>query len=115
MALVPSSTGSASSLNRETKKRTRTLRTLMEHLDEAKDDRANVLARAQRMVDADDVQPRIMREAAARERWTDVTPAMFQDAMDEEMGKFDKFRGMVDEGAEKQGDLLAQLQVCPLT
>jgi programmed cell death 6-interacting protein len=62
-------------------------------------------------MDADDIQPRIAREAAGLARWTDVTPAMFEDTMEQELRKFEKFQRDIEAGARQQEDHLTNLVV----
>jgi programmed cell death 6-interacting protein len=67
--------------------------------------------RAQRLADADDIGPRILKVAAGFERWVDVKPAMFGDVSDEELAKYDKFISEIDGGRSKQEALLQDIQV----
>ena len=69
------------------------------------------MSRARRLADSDDIRPRIMREASNIERWTDVEPAMFENTLDEEMNKYEKFKDAIEEGADKQEELLEQMKV----
>ena len=70
-----------------------------------------MVSRARRLADSDDIRPRIMREASNIERWTDVEPAMFENTLDEEMNKYEKFKDAIEEGADKQEELLEQMKV----
>jgi len=88
----------------------RKLRVLLEQLDDLTRARQQLVSRSQRLADADDVQPRILKAAEAVERWVEVHPSMFEDVLDEEMAKFEKFRADIDEGAGKQADLLKNLK-----
>lgn len=98
----------------ETLTHARALRVLLEALDENEGQRSLLATRAQRLAEADDIKPRIMREAAGLERWTNVEPAMFADSLDQEMSKYDKFKDGIEEGAAKQADLLEQTKVSTL-
>lgn len=112
---VPSSTvptGKGSSpVNSTTLSHARELRALLEALEDNRQARAQLASRAQRLVEADDIKPRIMREAAGFERWTSVEPAMFEETLDEEISKFDTFKDGIEEGARTQDELLDQLKV----
>lgn len=88
------------------------LRSLLESLDDIQRARVQTVERVKRRVDADDITPRILRAAAAIERWVEVQPSMFEDVLDEEMSKFDKFKNDVEEGEEKQEVLLGSIKVC---
>lgn len=52
-----------------------------------------------------------MREAGAIERWTEVDPAMFENTLDQEMSKYEKFKDGVEEGADKQIELSDLIKV----
>jgi programmed cell death 6-interacting protein len=52
-----------------------------------------------------------MREASGIERWVQVKPAMFEDTMDEELGKFERFRNDLNISSERQTELLEQIAV----
>jgi programmed cell death 6-interacting protein len=110
-ASVPSITGSATSVNRETKTQARALRRLLESLDDMQRERADTVRRAEQLADADDIRPRIAREAAGVARWTEITPAMFEDTMEDELRKFGKFERDVQRGVTQQREVLQDLTV----
>lgn len=89
----------------------RALRVLLESLDDAQRARAELVGRAQRLSDADDVTPRVLQVAAGMEQWAEVRPEAFEDVLDEELAKYEKFRTMVEESEEKQEQLLSQIRV----
>jgi programmed cell death 6-interacting protein len=62
-------------------------------------------------MDADDITDRIMKTAVGFERWTVVTPSMFQDVMDDEMRKYDKFIQEMKDSETNQQTLLEQITV----
>ncbi|KAI0342763.1 BRO1-domain-containing protein [Trametopsis cervina] len=112
-AAVPSSTTSLASnggSTSSTQVHARQLRSLLESLDDLQRSRKETVTRAQRRVESDDITPRILKAAAAIERWVEVQPSMFEDVLDEELAKFDKFRGDLDEGAQKQEVLLESIK-----
>ena len=47
------------------------------------------------------------------ERWVEVQPSMFEDVLDEELSKFDKFRNDIEAGAVKQEEVLESVKVSP--
>ncbi|KAL5504141.1 RIM20 [Sanghuangporus vaninii] len=107
---VPSSTVASASrrkdpANAQTQAHARALRGHLEALDDLRTSRAQLVQRARRLADVDDIQPRIMQEAAAIERWTEIEPAMFENTLDQEMYKFEKFKDGVEESADKQIEL----------
>jgi programmed cell death 6-interacting protein len=111
-ASVPSTTQKAATANRETKLQSRALRSLLESLDDVQRERADSVRRARQLADADDIQPRIAQEASHLARWTEVKPAMFEDTLEAELRKFEKFKRDVEDGAEAQDGMLRDLAVC---
>ncbi|KAI0065090.1 BRO1-domain-containing protein [Artomyces pyxidatus] len=113
-ASVPSSTTLTTSAGRsgttETQTHARALRVLLEQLDDISRDRELLVSRAERLADADDITPRVLKAAAAVERWVDVQPSMFEDLLDEELSKYDKFRNDIQQGGVKQEEILAALK-----
>ncbi|KAI0266621.1 BRO1-domain-containing protein [Russula aff. rugulosa BPL654] len=113
-AAVPSSTVVWSSPRRpaigETQTHARALRVLLEQLDDLVRERSQLVSRAQRLADADDIGPRIVKEAAGLERWAEVQPSMFEDSLDQELAKYDKFRRDIEEGGVKQTELLEKVK-----
>lgn len=89
----------------------RALRVLLESLDDVTHKRGDQVRRATRLADSEDITPKITRAANALERWVDVQPARFEDVMEQELTKFDKFRIGVEETAREQEALLAQIKV----
>ena len=115
-ASVPFSTsvGSKAS-NPQTQIHARNLRVLLETLDEILHVRHDLVKRAERLAEADDIQPRIMKAATGFERWVEVQPAMFEDVSDEEIAKYDKFLQGLREGEKKQNEILEAIKVCRVT
>ena len=99
--------------NTSTQTHARGLRALLEQLDDLCRARSQLVTRAQRLADADDIQPRVLKAAAAVERWVEVQPSMFEDVLDEELSKFDKFRNDIEAGAVKQEEVLESVKVSP--
>lgn len=116
-AAVPSSTVVQTGPRRpaigETQTHARALRVLLEQLDDLAHERNQLVSRAQRLADADDISPRIIKEAASLERWVEVQPSMFEDTLDQELAKYDKFRRDIEEGAVRQSELLEDVKVSP--
>ena len=94
-----------------TQTHTRALRVLLESLDDLKRSLTQLVGRAQRLADADDIRPRIVKLAAGLERLAEVKPIMFEDACDEELGKYDKFIQSIAESEQKLEDLLVAIRV----
>ncbi|QRV89818.1 vacuolar protein sorting-associated protein BRO1 [Ceratobasidium sp. AG-Ba] len=109
--LIPSHSTSASSAE-ATQAHTyaRAIRAGLEHLEDLRSARARCVESARQRANTDDIKPRIMREAAGLARWVEVKPAMFEEAIEEEMGKFDRYRDSVEEGREKQEQELERVE-----
>jgi hypothetical protein len=93
-----------------TQNHARALRVLLEQLDDLARERNQLVSRAQRLADADDISTRIQKEAAGLETWAEVQPSMFEDTLDQELVKYDKFRHDIEEGAAKQMELLGNVK-----
>ncbi|KAI0264511.1 BRO1-domain-containing protein [Gloeopeniophorella convolvens] len=113
-AAVPSSTVPVSNLTRSpvspAQTHARALRVILEQLDDLARERNQLVTRAQRLADADDISERILREAAGLERWAEVHPSMFEDTLDQELAKYDKFRRDIEDGAVRQSELLENVK-----
>ncbi|KDQ57158.1 hypothetical protein JAAARDRAFT_58624 [Jaapia argillacea MUCL 33604] len=112
-ALVPSSTvsvGGRSGVSSQTLSHARALHVLLESLDDVRRARTQLVDRARRLAASDDIAPKIMKQAAGFEQWTEVQPAMFDDLFDQEMAKYDKFRDGVEETARKQEQILSDIK-----
>ncbi|KAI8980207.1 BRO1-domain-containing protein [Trametes punicea] len=110
---IPSSTvwcGEGASAADPTRVRARALRTLLERLDDLSKTRAALVARVNNLASSDDVTQRISKAASGMEQWVKVQPAMFEDILDEELSKYDKFRVQLDENERKQEALLQSVK-----
>lgn len=96
-----------------TQSHARALRVLLEQLDDLARERNQLVSRAQRLADADDISTRIQKEAAGLETWVEVQPSMFEDTLDQELVKYDKFRHDIEDGAAKQTELLENVKESP--
>lgn len=112
---VPSSTGAVTAHSTPQGKQTRhhahALRVKLEELDTLRRDRSQVVHRAQVLASGDNIQERIMKTSAGFERLAEVTPNMFEDILDEELAKFDKFLIDLDDLEKKQNDIIEAIQV----
>lgn len=98
-----------------TKTQVRALRGLLESLEDLVADRARLAGQVKRQANSDNIKPRILREAAAVDKWVDVKPAMFEGTIEEELGKFDKYQEQLEHTRETQEDMLTKLKVSSLT
>jgi programmed cell death 6-interacting protein len=112
---VPSSTGHSSigitQQTKQTRQYAQDLRVILEQLDALHQDRNQLVRRAHSLAAVDDVQPRIIKTSSSFERFAIVTPAMFEDILDEELVKFDKFLADLNELKHKQSELLNEIGV----
>ncbi|KIM39855.1 hypothetical protein M413DRAFT_19615 [Hebeloma cylindrosporum] len=112
-AAVPSSTGDTASSTPQgkvTRTHARALRMKLEELDTLHRDRDQLVHRARSLAAVDDIQSRIMKAASGFEKLTEVTPDMFEDILDEELAKFDKFLVEMEEIVRKQDGILGEIQ-----
>jgi programmed cell death 6-interacting protein len=66
------------------------------------------------MADSDDVEGRIMKAAAGFEKLAELHPAMFEDIMDEELAKYDRYLVEMDEQRKRVEEALMEIKVCML-
>ncbi|KAL1669364.1 BRO1-like domain-containing protein [Schizophyllum commune] len=107
---IPSSTAPSGRSTRETEIHRRALRLRLEHLDDLHRELTDYARRAQNLADADDVRPRIVRAAAGFAQLAEVAPVVFEDILDDELAKYDKFLGAVEDGAGRQGAVLEEIE-----
>ncbi|KAG8880476.1 pH-response regulator protein palA/rim20 [Tulasnella sp. 332] len=93
-----------------TQQQARVLRDLLEQLDEVVVERGETIDRAKRVAAADNIQARLSRQAQALERWVEVTPAMFEDVLADELTKYDQYREEIEGSRSKQESLLRKLR-----
>ena len=109
---IPSSTlCTATTQGKQTEAHARALRVLIEELEDLHRDRNQLVRRAQSLADADDIRVRILKVSSGFERFAQVEPAMFEDVLDEELAKYDKFLREIDEVGQKQNHILSDIQV----
>lgn len=89
----------------------RALRGLLESLDDIRRSRGELVSRAQRRAEVDDIRPRIVTAVERFDRDAEITPAMFSDVSDEELAKYDRFIQGLGEGQKKQQGLLEAIKV----
>ncbi|KAG8763567.1 pH-response regulator protein palA/rim20 [Ceratobasidium sp. 423] len=108
--MVPSHATSQSTESTQAHTYARAIRAALEDLDDLRNTRARCIESARQRASTDDIKPRIVREAAGLARWVEVKPAMFESMMEEELGKFDRYKESVEEGKGKQEELLAKVE-----
>ena len=45
------------------------------------------------------------------EQWKQVEPAMFEDTIEQELGKYERFREEIENGSERQEELIGSIRV----
>lgn len=110
-ASIPSSAlSTATTQGKQTQAHARALRVLIEELDDLHRARNQLIRRAQTLADADDIRARILKVSSGFERFAQVEPAMFEEVLDEELAKYDKFLREIGEVGQKQKGLLSDIQ-----
>ncbi|KAF9017119.1 BRO1-domain-containing protein [Hymenopellis radicata] len=112
-ALVPSSTSSKRRTPEAavTQRYARNLRVLLESLDTVHADRAQIVRRAESLAEADDIRPRILKAATKLESLEEMQPAMFENVLDEELAKYDKYCQLLADNTQEQEDILSSIEV----
>ncbi|CUA73408.1 pH-response regulator protein palA/RIM20 [Cryptococcus neoformans var, neoformans B-3501A] [Rhizoctonia solani] len=108
--MVPSHATSQSTESTQAHTYARAIRAALEDLDDLRNTRARCIESVRQRASTDDIKPRIVREATGLARWVEVKPAMFESTMEEELGKFDRYKESVEEGRAKQEELLTKIE-----
>lgn len=112
---IPSSTVATSSHTSpqsvQTRNHARSLRVKLEELDALHRERTQLVHQARILEAADDVQPRVLRVASGFERLAELRAEMFEDILDEELAKYDKFLHEMGTCRQKQESVLADIKV----
>lgn len=112
-ALVPSSTvsmtGKAVSTS-QTQIHARALRGLLESLDDIRRTRDDLVSRAQRRAEGDDIRPKVLAAAAHLKHGIEMSAVTFEDVSDNELAKYDKFIQGLTEGRKKQEEILSSIK-----
>jgi programmed cell death 6-interacting protein len=103
-------TGKAVSTS-QTQIHARTLRGLLESLDDIRRTRDDFVVRAQRRAESDDIRPKVLAAAANLEHGIEMSAVMFEDVSDNELAKYDKFIQGLTEGRKKQEEILSSIKV----
>jgi programmed cell death 6-interacting protein len=80
-------------------------------LDDIRRARDEIVLRAQRRAESDDIRPKVLAAAAKLEQEKEISPAMFEEVSDYELAKYDKFIQGLTEGRKKQEEILASIKV----
>ena len=96
--------------SKSTQAHARALRSHLESLDDLFSARTELVQRVRRLADSDDIAPRLMREAAAVARWTEVRPEMFDEAIEGELEKYERFRQELEDEGRRQEEALSEIR-----
>ncbi|KAF9450357.1 BRO1-domain-containing protein [Macrolepiota fuliginosa MF-IS2] len=114
-ASVPSSTVMApldtAPQSIQTRNQARSLRVQLEELDTIHHDRNQLVHQARALEAVDDIQPRILKVASGFERLTELKAEMFEDILDQELAKYDRFLSEMGNLRQKQEALLADVKI----
>ena len=99
------------SQGKQTQAHAHALRAQIEELEDLHRTREQIVRRAQKRAAADDVRNRILQAATGFERFAEVEPAVFEDVLDEELAKYDRFLSEMDDVERKQNGILVEIQV----
>ncbi|EJD49812.1 BRO1-domain-containing protein [Auricularia subglabra TFB-10046 SS5] len=98
---VPSSTGPTA-----TSPESRALRAALDELEDARARVAHIATSARNTSEQDDITGRVERLVRGMERWKRVTPALFGDAIDEALARYDEMLVSIEEGREELRELV---------
>lgn len=125
-ATVPKTTYSpreatSSTSRTQTQREASVLSSLVRDLEDIRHSRQQIIDRARRQATRDDIKPAILRQAEILRRkresegkggsWTDVDPKEFDEVIEGALAKYDGFQVELEEGGEKQKELLDKVKV----
>ena len=113
-AAVPSSTipsGNTSTQASQTQIFARSLRSLLDDLREVYVMLDEVVEQAKATAEVDDIGERVLLVSSGFDKLAEVQPAMFEDILEEELSKYDKFRSQIEELELKHGVIVQKIVV----
>lgn len=96
----------------QTQVHARKLRGLLDEIKAIHRQLDDVIDRAKRTAGIDEITERILKMSNGFEKFAEVQPAMFEDVMDNELAKYDRFPAEIAELERKQSSILKNLEVC---
>lgn len=84
---------------------------MLDNIKDLHDSVDDLVQRAKLTTEVDDIQDRVLLVSAGFEKLAEVRPAMFEDIMDEELAKYDKFLKEISDLEQKQVTTLSELKV----
>lgn len=97
--------------SKHTRKLAQALRTRLEDLDALHRDCGDSVRRARARAARDDVEPRILKAAAGFEKLAELDPAMFEDILDEELAKYDRYLVDIEDLGKRIEEALNHIKV----
>ncbi len=74
-------------------------------------DRTQLVGQARNLEAVDDIQPRVLKVAGGFERLAELRAEMFEDILDEELAKYDRFLSELEDLQKKQDAVLGDIKV----
>ncbi|KAJ3520410.1 hypothetical protein NMY22_g12771 [Coprinellus aureogranulatus] len=112
--LIPSTTQSRNTRStpesRATAKLAQSLRNRLEDLDVLHRDRAHLVRRAKALAEKDDIQERVTKAAAGFEKLAELDAAMFEDILDQELAKYDRYLVDMEEQSKRVEEALEKIK-----
>lgn len=111
---IPSSTvstGPTTPEGKQTRAQSRALRAKIEDLDDLRRTVEQIVRRVEKRAATDDIRTRVMQVASGFEKLAQLEPAMFEDVLDEELAKYDKFLKEMEDAEKRQNVILNEIKV----
>ncbi|KAF8656828.1 hypothetical protein AX16_002376 [Volvariella volvacea WC 439] len=113
-ASIPSSTtlpgDPAPAQASQTQVHARSLRSLLDTIQDFHKSLDDIIDRAKLTEEVDDIHDRILRVADGYEKLAEVHPALFEDIMDEELSKYDKFIKEIDDIQQRRENTISEVR-----
>ncbi|KIY65859.1 BRO1-domain-containing protein [Cylindrobasidium torrendii FP15055 ss-10] len=112
--LIPSTTGTKNRTAEAalTQRHARMLRTMLENLDEQHQRRIEVVSRAEALARSDDIRGRIQEAAAKASDSAEIQPSAFENILEDELAKYDRFIELIRQSDQTLQDTLASIEDC---
>lgn len=107
---MPSSTGVTNGGSKMTQAHARALRSFLEALEDIIQERAELIGKAQRVSSTDDVSSKFKREESSLARYAEVRPEAFDEAIERALGKYDGYKGELEENERRQNESLDEIK-----
>ncbi|KAH8826651.1 pH-response regulator [Flagelloscypha sp. PMI_526] len=108
---IPASHASPGRMNPDTRKYSQALRGCLEELDRVHEQCDDLVYRARLLQEADDIETKVIQEAEGLSQLTVIRPALFEDLLDKELSKYDRFLRPVKDLQETHADILERISI----